>query len=202
MDGHSSWPIVADRLQQPTRTSGAVTPQASLHDIPIRSCSRRGLPCRLRCRRRGGLLPHPFTLTGLERSAVCFLWHCPSGHPGRALPAAFSPWSPDFPRQAETCRDRPTVWRRHRCALPARPSIWRQRRVACRIAMDPESAIILAERQAQPLQLCPKGVRAISDQHGRHQCPPVLPQTRQDADPLDGPEGLDTFGTPAALDVT
>gem|GEM_PF-2357433 len=26
MDGHSSWPIVADRLQQPTRTSGAVTP--------------------------------------------------------------------------------------------------------------------------------------------------------------------------------
>ena len=26
MDGHSSWQIVADRLQQPTRTSGAVTP--------------------------------------------------------------------------------------------------------------------------------------------------------------------------------
>ena len=31
--------------------------------IPIRSCSRRGLPCRFRCRSRGGLLPHPFTLT-------------------------------------------------------------------------------------------------------------------------------------------
>jgi len=31
--------------------------------IPIRSCSRWGLPCQ-RCRqRRGGLLPHPFTLT-------------------------------------------------------------------------------------------------------------------------------------------
>lgn len=33
------------------------------HAVPIRSCSRWGLPCRRRCRRRGGLLPHPFTLT-------------------------------------------------------------------------------------------------------------------------------------------
>ena len=32
--------------------------------VPIRFCSRRGLPCRLRCRSRGGLLPHRFTLTG------------------------------------------------------------------------------------------------------------------------------------------
>src|SRR6185369_9954413 len=31
--------------------------------VPIRSCSRWGLPCRLRCRRRGALLPHLFTLT-------------------------------------------------------------------------------------------------------------------------------------------
>ena len=30
---------------------------------PIWSCSRWGLPCRRRCRRRGALLPHPFTLT-------------------------------------------------------------------------------------------------------------------------------------------
>ena len=29
---------------------------------PIRSCSRWGLPCRLRCRTRGALLPHRFTL--------------------------------------------------------------------------------------------------------------------------------------------
>lgn len=29
---------------------------------PTRSCSWRGLPCRLRCRSRGALLPHPFTL--------------------------------------------------------------------------------------------------------------------------------------------
>ena len=31
--------------------------------IPIRSCSRWGLPCRRCYQRRGGLLPHPFTLT-------------------------------------------------------------------------------------------------------------------------------------------
>src|SRR5262249_11584487 len=38
-------------------------------------------------RRAGGLLHHPFTLTGgLGPSAVCFLWHCPAGHPGWALP--------------------------------------------------------------------------------------------------------------------
>src|SRR5215472_10756751 len=29
---------------------------------PIRSCSRWGFPCRRRCRRRGALLPHRFTL--------------------------------------------------------------------------------------------------------------------------------------------
>jgi hypothetical protein len=43
-------------------------------DVPIRSCSRWGLPCRLRCRRRGALLPHPFTLApgrGPKRFAFC-----------------------------------------------------------------------------------------------------------------------------------
>src|SRR6185312_12633244 len=35
----------------------------------------------------GGLLHHRFTLTGsLAAPAVCFLWHCPAGHPGWALP--------------------------------------------------------------------------------------------------------------------
>jgi hypothetical protein len=68
--------------------------------VPIRSCSRRGLPCRPRRRVRGGLLPHPFTLAARSRKrglAVCFLWRCPWGRPRRVLPVAFSPWSPDFP---------------------------------------------------------------------------------------------------------
>jgi hypothetical protein len=38
-------------------------------------------------RHRGGLLPRLFTLTCARRpSAVCFLWHFPSGRPARVLP--------------------------------------------------------------------------------------------------------------------
>jgi hypothetical protein len=33
------------------------------HAVPIRFCSRWGLPCRPCYQLRGGLLPHPFTLT-------------------------------------------------------------------------------------------------------------------------------------------
>ena len=82
-DGHSSWTPVTRRLQQPTRTAdldidlrrsalGRAKPRA----VPIRSCSRWGLPCRRRCRRRGALLPHPFhPCRGLRnaprRSVLC-----------------------------------------------------------------------------------------------------------------------------------
>ena len=38
------------------------SPEGCPSTIPIRSCSRWGLPCRSRCRSRGGLLPHRFTL--------------------------------------------------------------------------------------------------------------------------------------------
>ena len=35
----------------------------------------------------GGPLHHRFTLTpASDAGAVCFLWHCPAGHPGSALP--------------------------------------------------------------------------------------------------------------------
>ena len=72
--------------------------------VPTWSCSRWGLPCRDRCRPRGALLPHPFTLAGGEvapvASAVCFLWRYPWGRPRRALPGTVSPWSPDFPPSA------------------------------------------------------------------------------------------------------
>ena len=45
---------------------------------PIWSCTRWGFPCRLTYARRGGLLPHLFTLTPAGAAAVCFLWHFPS----------------------------------------------------------------------------------------------------------------------------
>jgi hypothetical protein len=63
-DGHSSRTPVTRRLQRPTRTAGRTHLEAlnGIHAVPIRSCSRWGLPCRPRCRRRGALLPHLFTL--------------------------------------------------------------------------------------------------------------------------------------------
>ena len=102
--GHSSGPALAGRFSRPTRTARTCDRPAPAREpgraIPIRSCSRRGLPCRP-CRQvRGGLLPHPFTLTRRSthaRRAVCFLWRYPWDRSRRALPAALSLWSPDFP---------------------------------------------------------------------------------------------------------
>ena len=77
-------------------------PAWARHRTPIRSCSRRGLPCRRRCRLRGALLPHHFTLT--PEGAVYFLWHFPSARAARELPGAFAQWSPDFPPRANAER--------------------------------------------------------------------------------------------------
>lgn len=83
------WPFVwgagcpdASRDQPERRRGNALDPRPSRcgdggRAAPIRSCSRWGLPCRPRCRVRGALLPHPFTLTRVETLAVCFLWHFP-----------------------------------------------------------------------------------------------------------------------------
>ena len=80
--------------------------------VPIRSCSRWGLPCRRRCRRRGALLPHPFTLAGPEGQAVCSLWHFPWGRPRRPLAGTVFPWSPDFPHPLRSAAIRPSDPRR------------------------------------------------------------------------------------------
>ena len=80
---------------------------------PIRSCSRWGLPCHRRYRRRGALLPHPFTLTrfaprGLD-GRFAFCGTDPWGRPRRVLPGTVFPWSPDFPPPDCSGSDRPTV---------------------------------------------------------------------------------------------
>jgi hypothetical protein len=51
---------------QPGRRCGNAfrrEPKPASRAVPIRFCSRRGLPCRVCCQPRGALLPHPFTLT-------------------------------------------------------------------------------------------------------------------------------------------
>jgi len=99
-DGHSSGTTVTRRLQQPTRTarSGQI-PKLALRTVPIRSCSRWGLPCRRRCRQRGALLPHRFTLAAAYATpaAVCSLWHFPWARTRRMLSGTVCPRSPDFP---------------------------------------------------------------------------------------------------------
>ncbi len=71
---HSSGTALARRLVQPTRMTGLETgwSACALRVIPIRFCSRWGFPCRRCCQRRGGLLPHPFTLTRLEAGRFAF----------------------------------------------------------------------------------------------------------------------------------
>jgi hypothetical protein len=56
---------------------------------PIRSCSRWGLPCRLRYRTRGALLPHRFTLAaGMPRRFV-FCGTFPGVTPAGCYPAPY-----------------------------------------------------------------------------------------------------------------
>src|SRR5450631_4483950 len=69
-DGHSSGTTFARCLEQPTRTASLTIAlrcfrfrERARVAVPIRSCSRCGLPCRFRRRTRGALLPHLFTLT-------------------------------------------------------------------------------------------------------------------------------------------
>jgi hypothetical protein len=66
MRDHSSRSTVARTLKQSTRTTGRRMPYA----VPIRFCSRWGLPCQRRYRRRGALLPHPFSLTRPKASTL------------------------------------------------------------------------------------------------------------------------------------
>jgi len=54
----------------PPATNPGGEPEQAHDAAPIRSCSRWGLPCRRRCRRRGALLPHPFDLTGPKAGGV------------------------------------------------------------------------------------------------------------------------------------
>ena len=85
---HSSGTGLAPGLVQPTRITGPETgwTARAIHVIPIRSCSRWGLPCRPCCHGRGGLLPHPFTLT-FRRRRFAFCGTFPGVAPAGRYPA-------------------------------------------------------------------------------------------------------------------
>ena len=125
--------------ERPARRGLAVSRRV----VPIRSCSRWGLPCRPCCQRRGGLLPHRFTLTshGIDtrpenrpepherRSVLCGT--VPGVAPAGRYPAPFLRGARTFlPRRLSTCDEsgRPADWCR-RCRPPRRPSQPRPTRV-------------------------------------------------------------------------
>ena len=65
---HPSSPTVSRRLRATNPWISSRSPFGTLDEASellfiARPCSQRGLPCRRRCRRRGGLLPRLFTLT-------------------------------------------------------------------------------------------------------------------------------------------
>ena len=108
------------------------------HRIPIRSCSRRGLPCRLPYGWRGGLLPHRFTLTFEPKLSgglfsVALSLRLPSAgvarrrirvEPGLSSTAPFRALLRGLSEQARTSssRGRPADW----CALITRSGQRRQ----------------------------------------------------------------------------
>ena len=87
--GHPSGTVVADSLVRSTREHRAGRPRSlaqgaagsPLDLAPGGVYRAAAVTCGA-----GGLLHHRFTLTPADAGAVCFLWHCPAGHPGSALP--------------------------------------------------------------------------------------------------------------------
>ena len=60
---HLGRPLPNASCDRPGRRRGNPPAGRSPRVAPTWSCSRWGLPCHPRCRGRGALLPHPFTLT-------------------------------------------------------------------------------------------------------------------------------------------
>ena len=143
------WPFLWDarcRAPRATDPSGGAKvrpafPRTGMPAAPTWSCSRWGFPCRRRCRRRGALLPHRFTLAARpvfrDGPAVYFLWHFPWGRPRRALPGTVPPWSPDFPPSAQRRRAaiRPSGWDHlGRRATSVKPGSANRRPITARFA--------------------------------------------------------------------
>lgn len=90
--GHPSRPAVTGRLQRPTRRHRAGRPRSparvvvTADDAPSWPCSGWGLPSHPGHPGCWWALTPPFhPYRPRPEAAVCFLWHCPAGHPGLPL---------------------------------------------------------------------------------------------------------------------
>ena len=117
-DGHSSGAAVANRLKQPTRiTRTGKSPGHQSPVIPIRFCSRWGLPCRRCYQKRGALLPHLFTLARPRRTGrFVFCGTVPEVTLAGCYPAPFFHGARTF---LALRRGRPTDW--PSCSRPVAP---------------------------------------------------------------------------------
>jgi hypothetical protein len=118
-------PRGAPRATNPDGGAGMPLRQAGAA-VPIRSCSRWGLPCRPCCQGRGALLPPRFALArgvpcGTLRGRFVFCGTFPGVAPAGGYPAPYSRGARTF-----LCRvpgsGRPAVWQRQRWA-PSRSGV-------------------------------------------------------------------------------
>jgi hypothetical protein len=128
MDDHSSGRPVAGAPQAANPDRWGEAPRDA---VPIRHCSRWGLPCHPRCRGRGGLLPHRFTVAAhARRSDLCGAFRR-IAPPGR-YPAPLLLGVRTFlePGSAKTPGPRPSGLPRGSdlCAVPGPVKPWRARR--------------------------------------------------------------------------
>jgi hypothetical protein len=129
---HLGRPLPSASRDRPERLRGTRMPapvSEVRRAVPIWSCSRWGLPCRPRCRRRGALLPHRFTLAGGperpgRRSVLCGT--VPGVAPAGRYPAPCFRGARTFlPRRPQGDKGgHPTVWLvdRRRCSPDCKPS--------------------------------------------------------------------------------
>jgi hypothetical protein len=87
--------VISLGMRSPAPSSGLPAASLIAEDCCsplIRPCSNWGLPCRSRCRERGGLLPHHFTLTPLTRgrSVFCGAIRRPITSGAQVLPGSVS----------------------------------------------------------------------------------------------------------------
>ena len=130
--GHPSGTAVADSLVRPTREHRTGRPQTLAQEaensgtLPSWPCSGWGLPSRPGHPGRWWSLTPPFHpyLPGRPGAgpweAVCFLWHCPAGHPGSVLPTTLPCGARTFLTARRAARP-PGRLARHRKDILSRP---------------------------------------------------------------------------------
>ena len=105
---HLGRPLPDASRDQPGRRPGTAVGRKD-PPAPIRSCSRWGLPCRTRCRLRGALLPHPFTLARPEPGGLLSV-ALSRGSPPPGVTRHRVPVEPGLSSPGGAGGGHPTIW--------------------------------------------------------------------------------------------